>query len=440
MRICKIILSVVLSAVALVLLGASILVLLNVVPGKRAEPAVLQTDAIFAEEPEISLPEQVVAVPAEPETPVEEEIPAPEEVPAEQEEPAEEAETDVVSRLLQSMTPEEMVWQLVLTTPESITGVGVATRAGETTRTALADCPVGGLCYFSANLEDRAQVQTMLTQVQSYVKIPLFLAVDEEGGAVSRVGSNAAMGITWFDPAAEYGSRGDMEEVCRIGQTMADELLDLGFNLNFAPVADVVTNPNNTEIGSRSYSSDPQVAAAMVEAMVQGLQSHHMMACLKHFPGHGSTEADSHVGRSVSVRTLEQLRQTEWVPFRAGVEAGVSFVMLSHLTNENLSALPSSLSPEVVGYLRQELGFTGIIITDSLRMGAITELYSPAEAAVKGLQAGADMLLIPADPMSAVQGILAALESGDLTQGRVEESVLRILKAKEAFGLLSSVQ
>ena len=227
-----------------------------------------------------------------------------------------------------------------------------------------------------------------------------------------------------------------MAEVCKVGQTMADELLELGFNLNFAPVADVITNPNNTEIGNRAYSDDPQVAAAMVEAMVQGLQSHKMMACLKHFPGHGSTEADSHADRSVSVRTMEELRQTEWIPFRAGIEADAAFVMLSHLTNENLSTMPASLSPEVVACLRQELGFTGIVITDSQQMGAITNYYTPAEAAVKALQAGADMILMPADPVAAVQGIVAAVESGALTRARLEESVGRIFAVKTQYGLL----
>lgn len=436
MRVCKIILSVVLSLIALALLGASVLVLLDVVPGEKAEPAVLQTDTIFSEQqqpqpqpPEKPEPEQ----PAEqkPEAPAQDLAPQPEPIP---EEPEQTPHT--AAARIQTMTTEELAWQLILTTPESITGVGRVTRAGEATRDALEACPVGGLCYFAANLEDRAQVQTMLAQVQSYAKIPLFLAVDEEGGAVSRVGSNEALGTTRFEAAAVYGARADMAEVCKVGQTMADELLELGFNLNFAPVADVITNPNNTEIGNRAYSDDPQVAAAMVEAMVQGLQSHKMMACLKHFPGHGSTEADSHADRSVSVRTMEELRQTEWIPFRAGIEADAAFVMLSHLTNENLSTMPASLSPEVVACLRQELGFTGIVITDSQQMGAITNYYTPAEAAVKALQAGADMILMPADPVAAVQGIVAAVESGTLTRVRLEESVGRIFAVKTQYGLL----
>jgi len=450
MRVFKIILSILLGLAAAALLCVIAMVLLDTVPGKKAEPTVLQTDAIFSEETE-SVPEnsrqpaKSEEKPQESVPPQTEEAPQPEEMPEESPAPEEEQdtlpqETDTVTQWMQTMTLEEMVWQLVITTPESITGVGVATRAGETTRQALAACPVGGLCYFAANLQDREQTKTMLSLVQSYAKTPMFLAVDEEGGLVSRVGSNEAMGTTHFAAAEEYGSRADAAEVCAVGQSMADQLLALGFNLNFAPVADVITNPNNTEIGSRAYSSDPQVAAAMVKAMVQGLQSHNMMACLKHFPGHGSTQVDSHQDKTVSMRTLEELQQTEWVPFRSGIEAGVSFVMLSHLTNENLSTLPSSMSSEVVACLRQELGFDGIVITDSLQMGAIANYYSSAEAAVQALQAGADMLLMPMDPKSAVQGVLDAVAAGTLPQARIEESVRRILTAKSAFGLLPKAE
>ena len=295
---------------------------------------------------------------------------------------------------------------------------------------------MGGVCYFAPNLVDRTQTQTMLSGIQSYAKTPLFLAVDEEGGLVSRVGANEAMGTTYFEAAANYGQRADLAEVYNVGKTMALELGELGFNLDFAPVADVITNPNNTEIGSRAYSNDPEVAAPLVGAMVEGLQRSGMAACLKHFPGHGSTEADSHQGKSVSTRTLEQLRETEWVPFRAGIEKGVAFVMVGHQTNENLSDLPASLSPEVMGYLREELGFDGLIITDSLRMGAIIGEYTSAQAAVMAISAGADMLLMPNDLPTAFAGLQAALEDGTLTQERIDESVLRILETKYRFGIM----
>ena len=161
-----------------------------------------------------------------------------------------------------------------------------------------------------------------------------------------------------------------------------------------------------------------------------------MLSCLKHFPGHGSTEANSHDGTSVSTRTLEELRQTEWITFRAGIEAGAAFVMISHLTNEALSPDPCSLSAAPMTYLRQELGFEGIIITDSLQMGAIVDSYTSGQAAVMALSAGADMLLMPNNVQLACEAIQAALDQGTLTEERIDESVLRILTAKYRFGIM----
>lgn len=391
-------------------------------------PEILHTEDIFAEEELPAAEEPVTEELAE-------EVPPEQEEPPAEEEPAPPTPAEVY---LQTMTPEEKIWQLFITAPEDITGVNTATRAGDTTKEALEKYPVGGLCYFAKNLEDQEQAVEMLTKTQSYSKTPLFLGVDEEGGSVSRAGSNEELEVTQFPTPAEYGSAGDLTAVFSMGTTLARELKALGFNLNFAPVADIITNPNNTEIGHRAYSQDPETAAAMVSAMTEGLQRGGMLSCLKHFPGHGSTEGDSHEGTCISTRTLEELQQNEWLPFRAGIGQGAAFVMLSHLTNENLSSLPASLSPEVVTYLRQELGFEGIIITDSLQMKAITGHYGADRAAVLALQAGVDMLLMPNDVQKAYNGISAALESGQLTWERIDESVLRILTAKYDFGILKN--
>lgn len=441
MRVVKSILSLCLLAVSLTVLAAAGYFLWTAMAPKPAlPPAMVDPDSVYEEEAAEAPPVDVTS----PEDAVEK---APEEEPQEKpEEPKEEpGETETPGQqllqraktLLADMTLEEKLWQLFIVTPEALTGVNRATRAGDTTRDALAARPVGGLVYFAANLEDREQTVTMLGKTQSYAKTGLFLCVDEEGGAVSRVGSNEAMGVTHFAAAAEFGSRGSAAEVYDVGASMGQQLTELGFNLNFAPVADVITNEKNTEIGDRAYSGDPQLTGELAAAMVKGLKSSDMASCLKHFPGHGSTEADSHAGTSVSHRTLDELRETEWIPFRQGIEAGVPFVMLSHLTNGNLSSLPSSLSPEVVTLLRQELGFSGIIITDSQQMGAITDHYTAAEAAVKAVTAGADMILMPADLQQAHEGLQLAVRDGLLTERRIDESVLRILLTKLQYGIIS---
>ena len=436
MKILKILGAAVLLAVCLTVIVWCGYFLWSALPREQTAPAVLSTEQLFmASEQEKPTPGEIAEeVPEALPEPLPEEVPEelPEEIPEEPEPKADDTE-QAMARLAE-MTLEEKLWQLFIVTPEALSGEGL--YATETTQTALAEKPVGGVVYFAANIQDREQTVNLLYNTQSYAKTPLFLAVDEEGGRVSRVGANAAMGVTHLPAAATYGEAGDMAGVYDGGSALAAELAGLGFNLDFAPVADIVTNPNNTEIGDRAYSSDPQTAAAMVKAMVQGLQDNGMAACLKHFPGHGSTEADSHEGKSVSTRTVDELRTNEWVPFSEGIDAGAAFVMVGHQTNANLSPFPASLSPVVMAYLRTELGFDGLIVTDSLQMGAIVYYYTSAQAAVMAVQAGADLLLMPNDLQTAYDGLKAAVEEGTITESRIDESVLGILKTKYRFGIM----
>lgn len=390
------------------------------------EPQMLDTEVLFADtEPE---PVQEIAE----EEPVEE-LP---------EEPVEEApaeDTGVyrekAQAYLQTMTMEQKLWQLFFTTPDDLTGVDGATEAGEMTKNALKEMPVGGLCYFAANLEDTQQVTALLTGTASYCETPAFLAVDEEGGIVSRLGANENISVDNIGPAADFGAISDALLVTQMAGQLAGQMKALGFNMDFAPVADLAME-GNTEIGTRAYSSDHNVVAELSGAMVRGLQENGIAACLKHFPGHGSTTTDSHEAKSVSTRTPEQLRAEEFPAFSRGIEEGVCFVMMSHLTNENLSPLPSSLSPETVGLLRNELGFEGVIITDSLKMGAVINEYTSAQAAVMAISAGCDMLLMPNDLATAYDGLVAAVLDGTLSQARIDESVLRILTAKYQMGIM----
>ena len=336
---------------------------------------------------------------------------------------------------LLTMTMEEKFWQLFYVTPEALTGVETATRAGDTTADALEEMPVGGICYFAKNLEDPEQVSTMLLSTQQYIKTPLFLGVDEEGGTVSRLGGNENMGVTALKSAADYGAADDSGAVQSESATLASQMGALGFNMNFAPVADLSMEGNEV-IGTRAYSSDPAVVGRLSSAMVRGLQEGGIAACLKHFPGHGSATADTHEGKSLSTRTLEQLRADEFPAFKAGIDAGVHFVMMAHLTNENFSAHPASLSPEVVGLLRNELEFDGVIITDAMNMAAITGTYGADQAAVMAIQAGCDMILMPNSLEKAFDGLVQAVLDGTLTQERIDESVLRILTAKYELGIM----
>lgn len=330
---------------------------------------------------------------------------------------------------IEKMTLSEKVWQMMIVTPESITSVGTVIAAGEVTKQALSDCPVGGIIYFAANLKNREQTVQMLENTQSYSKIPLFLGVDEEGGIVSRVGSNPQMGVTYFGPMADVS---DENEAYRIGKTLGSELSALGFNVDFAPVADVLVNPNNTEIGNRSFGADPNVVAKMVAAQVRGFADGGVLSVLKHFPGHGSTSVNSHNGKSESARKIEQLAECELIPFEAGISAGADFVMASHMTLSAVSDKPASLSYEIMTeLLKNKLGFSGLAITDSLSMGAVTEEFDENEAAVLAIEAGADMLLMPKNPKGAHDAVMAAVSNGRISEERIDESVKKILDVKQ---------
>ncbi len=341
--------------------------------------------------------------------------------------------------VLVDMSLKEKVYQMLFVTPESITGVGQVVVAGDATRAAIESQPVGGLAYFGPNLMSREQVRDMLSATQGYSKIGLFTGIDEEGGRVSRLTENPELGYTALPSMKEIGDGGQPQAAYKHGQTLAERLTELGFNVDFAPVTDVLVNSDNTEIGNRAFGKNAKTVETMVPEVVSGLQDGGVRAVLKHFPGHGSALSDSHTGYTESLRTYDQLRETEFLPFASGIKAGADFVMVSHITlvNEVEENVPASLSYEVVTeWLKEELGFEGIIITDSFAMGAITEHYSQAEAALLAVNAGVDMILIPADVTAVADAIIDAVESGEIEEERIDESVLKILMCKEKMGLL----
>ncbi len=348
-------------------------------------------------------------------------------------------EPDKVCQLMEEMTLSDKVYQLMFVTPEAITGVGTVIQAGEATKKALSEKPVGGIIYFSANLKNATQTKEMIENTQNYSKIPLFTGVDEEGGIVSRLGSNSLMGVTYHPPMREIGESKNPEKAYDVGKTLGSELSYLGFNVDFAPVADVLVNEGNSVIGNRSFGTDPENVATMVFEEVKGMEENGVSATLKHFPGHGSTYSDSHSGYAASTRTLEELRQAEFIPFAKGISAGVDFIMVAHITmvNATKDKLPATLSSEVVeGMLKGELGYKGIVITDAMNMGAIANQYTTEEATVKAILAGCDMILMPKDLTVAHNAIIAAVASGEITEERIDESVRKILSLKIEKGLI----
>lgn len=344
------------------------------------------------------------------------------------------------SELVHSLSTPQKVAQLFVVTPESLVAGyydDTVTQSGDLTRQALAERPVGGIVYFQQNLLDADQTRAMLEQANSYALescgIPLLLDVDEEGGTVSRIGGNEGFGIENVGNMSAVGATGDPAVAANTATTIASYLADLGFTSDFAPVADVADNPDSDTMALRSFGSDAQLVAQMVSAQVSAFNDAHVICCAKHFPGIGGAEGDSHNGAIYTHKTADQMAEVELVPFSAAIDAGVPMVMVGHISCPEVTGddLPASVSPAVMhDLLRERLGFGGVIITDSLGMGAIVDRFGYDRVAVEAFKAGADALLMPADFDAAYQGMLDAVESGEIDQGRLDLSCWRIVRMK----------
>ena len=355
------------------------------------------------------------------------------EAPVETEEPVQEEKShldEIVDSRIEEMPLEDKVAGLFIITPEALTGTDVAIKAGDTTKEKISQYAVGGLIYFKQNIKSADQLKEMISGTTNFSKYPLFIGIDEEGGSVSRIAESGLADNV--GSMGDIGASGDASKAKEAGSSIASYLSEYGFNLDFAPVADVILE-GNTMIGDRSFGSNASDDATMVVACVEGLQEGGVSACLKHFPGLGSTTEDTHEGMATSEKTKEDFETTDFLAFQAGIDAGANFVMISHLSVPNITGdnTPCSISDKMItNILRGELGFNGIVITDAMNMKAITDYYTADEAAIKALQAGADMILMPENFETAYQGVLDAVNNGTLTEERIDESLRRIYRVK----------
>lgn len=272
-----------------------------------------------------------------------------------------------------------------------------------------------------------------LNRLQAVSPLPLLATADFEYGAGMRIA-----GATRFPRAMALGATGDEQLAFEAGRITAIEGRAMGVHVNFAPVADVNNNPRNPVINTRSFGEDPARVGAMVAAYSRGLQQGGMIATLKHFPGHGDTDTDSHLGLPLIAHPRDRLQSLELPPFRAGLAAGAAAVMVAHIELPALDAekVPATFSRAVVtDLLRRELAFDGLIVTDAMKMDAITRMLEPGEAAVRAVRAGADLVLDSPDPVAAFTAIKAAVAAGTIDRAQVDASVLRVLRAKARLGL-----
>ncbi len=340
-----------------------------------------------------------------------------------------------IHSIVNKMTLEEKIAQLFIITPEALNSGKEITTANKFTKEAISKYPVGGLIFFSKNINSPEQIKIMISNTQDYsrerIQIPMFMSVDEEGGQVARIANNSAFNVETFGNLSGTKSS---QEAYMLGDTIGKYLNDYGFNLNYAPVADIYTNPKNIVIKYRAFSSEPLIVADYVVEEIKGLNNNKIIASLKHFPGHGNTTKDSHNGYAVTYKTLEQLKAVEFIPFEKGISAGAQIVMLAHISVPNIikGDIPSSLSEIMVkDILRNELDFEGVIITDALNMGAITNKYNSEQASITAIKAGVDLLLMPENFIEAYNGLLNAVIKGEISQERIDESLYRILLLKK---------
>ena len=306
-------------------------------------------------------------------------------------------------------------------------------EVNKTMRDVNANYPIGGLILYAWNIDDEAQLAKLIPQIRALNGNPL-LCIDEEGGRVSRLANNPKFNVKKYESMSAIGATGDPNNAYECGNTIGTYLKHYGFDIDFAPVADVNTNPENIIIGPRAFSDDPQVAAKMVTSYLQGLDDAGVTGCIKHFPGHGDTKNDTHFGYASTQKTWEEMMNCEMVTFKAGIQWGCQLIMTAHIGAPNVtgSDVPSTMSSVILqDKLRGELGYQNIIITDGMEMGAITQQYSSAEAAVSSIKAGVDIVLGPKNLVEAFDAVMDAVNKGTITEERINQSVRRILKLRQ---------
>lgn len=353
---------------------------------------------------------------------------------------------DIISKaqeVLDSMSLEDKIYQMFIVTPETFNDGEQVLQLTDSIKDNLESQPVGGMVYFSDNVQSETQIAQLLSDSQQCMQdsnhVGLFMCIDEEGGYVARLSSKLDS-TTKLNSMKYYGNNANKEEAYSIGSTLANDLIKYGFNVDFAPVSDVDLSTSNNALHelNRCFSDDPNIVALMVENVVKGLQDNGVSATLKHFPGLGSSSGDTHNGSVLLTRTKEEFETQDFIPIKAGIDAGADFVMVGHIIVDGLSdGLPSDLSNSIVtGWLKDELNYQGIVITDSHSMEAITDNYSSGEASVMAIQSGVDIVLMPQDLNESFNAVLNAVNSGEISENRIDESVIKILTQKDELGLL----
>jgi len=343
---------------------------------------------------------------------------------------------DPIMDQLNAMSMEEKIGQLVIT---GVEGYEFDAKA----QALIEKYKIGGFVLFKKNIRDPEQMLELLNSLKKTNEvnsIPLFLAIDEEGGRISRLPDEF-----WKTPSSQkIAEINDSEFTFKLSSIVGERLKACGFNMNFAPVLDVNSNPNNPVIGDRSFSHDPSVVSIQGIQTMKGLRTQNIIPVAKHFPGHGDTVVDSHLDLPVLDHNLDRLYNLELIPFALAIENQIEVIMSAHILLPKLDPdNPASLSPNIISkVLREDLGFEGLVITDDLTMGAVLDNYDIREAAVQAIIAGSDIVLVCHDfqkEEAVLQALRQAVENGDISLKRIEQSVYKILKLKQKYNLTDEI-
>lgn len=337
-----------------------------------------------------------------------------------------------ISTQLNQMSVDEKIGQMII---GGIDGYSY----NQQTHSLINEYKIGGFILYANNIKNTSQTVSLLNEMKEGNKasrIPLFLSVDQEGGNLVRLPKE----VVALPSNRQIGKRNDLAFSYEIGQALGTQLNLFGFNMNFAPVLDVDSNPLNPVIGSRSFGADVNVVSRLGLQTMKGLQAKSVVPVVKHFPGHGDTSVDSHLNLPVVNKTREELELLELLPFRMSIENGADAVMVAHILLPEIDAKsPSSMSsPIITNILRNELGFKGVVMTDDMTMAAITKHYEIGEASVNSVKAGSDIIMVAHDYdkiSTVVKSLKKAVETGELTEQRIDLSVTRILKLKNKYEL-----
>ena len=343
---------------------------------------------------------------------------------------------DPIEVLLDTMTLEEKIGQLIFLSCNS-------TILEEETMQQMQRIQPGGYVFFQKSIDNISQFQSLVKTLYEQSRIAPFFSTDQEGGRVQRFQNTPGIGASDIPAMQEVGRHENSKLAYDMGMLIGSELQVFGINMDFAPCADILSNPDNKAIGDRAFSSNAEMVATLSTALADGLLKSGIIPVCKHFPGHGDTVEDTHDGYAASYKTLDELYETELIPFQAQIANGIPAIMVAHISLPNLlgDSTPCTMSYDIVTkLLREEMGFDGVIVTDALNMGAIVQNYTAGQAAVTAILAGCDILLTPAEPQETFDSLCDAIQDGLITQERLDESVRRILQLKMEFDVASSPQ